>query len=128
MADDEPRINVVKKNDRRQGQDTIVKAITFIVMLSFSLVFLIFILLLMPKTSDQIMFFRKYNLNPDMPWEESFLNYAFILLIIQLLISSTGIVLNIARAKRRNDKFHYSLLIYIIISLIGIIGIMLARG
>ena len=128
MGEDEHVVKELKKVDRRQGQDPLVKALTFIVIFSFSLIFLIFILLLMPKTSDQIMFFRKYNLNPDMPWEESFLNYAFILLIIQLFISSTGVVLNIIRGKRRNDKFHYSLMVFIIISLIGIIGIMLARG
>jgi formate hydrogenlyase subunit 3/multisubunit Na+/H+ antiporter MnhD subunit len=128
MADEDIKMNIVKKDDRRQGQDPLAKALTFTVIFSFSLIFLIFILLLMPKTSDQIMFFRKYNLNPDMPWEESFLDYAFVLLIIQLFISSTGVVLNIVRGKRRNDKFHYSLMIFIIISLIGIIGIMLTRG
>lgn len=128
MEDENPKLNAVKKDDRRHGQDPLVKSLTFTVVFSFTLIFLIFILLLMPKTSDQIMFFRKYNLNPDMPWEESFLGYAFVLLIIQLFISSTGVVLNIVRGKRRNDKFHYSLMIFIIISLIGIIGIMLARG
>ena len=128
MPDENLEINVLKKRDRRQGQDFLVKCLTFTVMLSFTLVFIIFILLLMPKTSDQIMFFRKYNLNPDMPWERSFLNYAFILLIIQLFISSSGVILNIVRGKRRNDKFHYSLMIFIIISLIGIIGIILFRG
>lgn len=119
---------VKKRSERRQGQDPLIKALTAIVMVSFSLVFLIFILLLMPKTSEQIMFFRKYNIHPDMPWEESFITYAFVLLIMQLLISCTGIVINIVRAKRRNDKFHYSLLVFTIISLIGIIGITISRG
>jgi formate hydrogenlyase subunit 3/multisubunit Na+/H+ antiporter MnhD subunit len=128
MADENNKMNIIIKDDRRQGQDPLVKALTFTVVFSFSLIFLIFILLLMPKTSDQIMFFRKYNLNPDRPWEESFLNYAFVLLIIQLFISSTGVVLNIIRGKRRNDKFHYSLMVFIIISLIGIIGIIISKG
>lgn len=128
MNDDDSSLKVVNKPDRRQGRDSLLKILNFIVMLSISLVFLIFILLLMPKTSEQIMFFRKYNLNPDVPWEESFLTYAFILLIIQLFISSTGVIINITRAKRRYDKFHYSLMVFIIISLVGIIGIMLTWG
>ncbi len=128
MGEDERLKKVLKKTDRRQGQDPLIKALTAIVMVSFSMVFLIFILILMPKTSEQIMFFRKYNIHPDMPWEESFITYAFVLLIIQLLISSIGIVINIVRAKRRNDKFHYSLLVFTIISLIGIIGITISRG
>ena len=128
MSEDESIIKGIKKTERRQGQDPLMKALTAIVMVSFSMVFLIFILILMPKTSEQIMYFRKYNIDPDMPWEESFLTYAFILLIIQLLISCAGIVINIIRAKRRNDKFHYSLLVFTIISLIGIIGIIISRG
>jgi len=128
MGEDERLKKVLKKADRRQGQDMLIKALTAIVMVSFSMVFLIFILVLMPKTSEQIMFFRKYNIHPDIPWEESFISYAFVLLIIQLLISCAGIVINIVRAKRKNDKFHYSLLVFTIISLIGIIGITISRG
>lgn len=128
MSDDKSSLKVVKKTDRRQGQDPLLKILNFIVMLSFSIVFLIFILLLMPKTSEQIMLFRKYNLNPDVPWEESFINYAFVLLIIQLFIASTGVIINIFRSKRQYDKFYYSLMVFIIISLIGIIAITMTRG
>ncbi|MFA5519012.1 MAG: hypothetical protein WDA74_07145 [Spirochaetota bacterium] len=128
MNDNRNSLKSINKADRRKGQDPLLKILNFIVILSFSLVFLIFILLLMPKTSEQMMFFRKYNLNPDVPWEETFLTYAFILLVIQLFIASTGVIINVIRAKRKYDKFHYSLMIFIIISLIGIIGITLTRS
>lgn len=128
MNDNENSLKSINKTDRRKGQDPLLKILNSIVILSFSLVFLIFILLLMPKTSEQIMFFRKYNLNPDVPWEETFLTYAFVLLIIQLFIASTGVIINVMRGKRKYDKFHYSLIVFIIISLIGVIGITLARG
>lgn len=128
MNDNGNSLKSINKADRRKGQDPLLKILNFIVILSFSLVFLIFILLLMPKTSEQMMFFRKYNLNPDVPWEETFLTYAFILLVIQLFIASTGVIINVIRAKRKYDKFHYSLMIFIIISLIGIIGITLTRS
>lgn len=128
MSDDKSSINVEKKTDRRQGKDPLLKILNFIVMISFSMVFLIFILLLMPKTSEQIMLFRRYNMNPDLPWEESFITYAFVLLIIQLFIASTGVIINIIRSKREYDKFYYSLMVFIIISLIGIIAITMTRG
>lgn len=128
MSNDESILKIQKKGERREGKDLLLKILNFIVILSFSMVFLIFILLLMPKTSEQMMFFRKYNLNPGVPWEESFLNYAFVLLVIQLFIASTGVIINVVRAKRRYDKFHYSLMVFIIISLIGIIGITMTRG
>ncbi len=107
--------------ERRKAADPLVKSLTLLVMISFFILFLIFILVMMPGTSDVIMSFRTYNIKEGGGWQDTFLTYALYLMIMQLFVSCTGIFINLRRSRRRHDKYHYSLVIFACLSLVGII-------
>ncbi len=110
-----------KYDERRKHVDPLVKGLNIIVVISFAIMFLMIVVALMPMTSGRIQFFRTYNLPAGYDWNVQLLAYAYYLMIFQLILSVAGIIINWMRSKRKSDRFHFSLILFAVISLGGII-------
>jgi hypothetical protein len=100
-----------KIKNRRRGPDAIVKAISFLSGLSWLVILGIFITFSMAKP----------GIKTGAAMDTSVLRYAFYLMILQALLCGFGLAVNTSRLKRRSDKLNLSLIIFGVLSILGII-------
>ena len=106
--------------ERRGRRDLLIQIINIMVFLSLLTIILITVLLVLPQRLDN--YFNQVLRLFGASWDKSFICYIFYqLLLLQVIISVTGLLMNSYRLKRKGDKYHYSLIIYALVSLIVIV-------
>ncbi len=104
----------IKKENRRRGPDSMVKAINIFAVITWILVFAVFFLITYGKPRMTMRFFGSSS-------DKALLGYASVLLFIVFIVCFIGILINMSRHKRKSDKFSKSLIFFGIASLFGII-------
>lgn len=106
--------------NKRSGHDILIPMINVLVILSLLIIIIIISLLLIPHRYESL--FKQISEQFGASWNKTFLFYIFYLLLLQqVIISITGLLMNSYRLKRKDDKYHYSLIVYPAISLIVIV-------
>lgn len=114
--------------ERRKGPDIVVKAVWWIIGISWALIIGAFLF-----TSEAQPRFRTFY--DDMLKErvrsyvdQNLLRYAFYLLLANLAVCIIGVILNLTRNKRKTDKIHKSIIVLGAITLVGILWYLIAVG
>lgn len=109
-----------KIKERRKEPDKFIKIVNGIVLISVLLAIFIFLVAFTPGAYRDFIGIRDLRGIFGQPVQKNMMRAAFYLMLIQLMISITGVILSMLYHKRRNDKYHYSLMIFGALSLAGI--------
>jgi hypothetical protein len=105
--------------EKRNKRGILVQIINIMALLSLLTIMIIAALLLLPQRFDN--HYNQLLRQFGATWGKPFLCYLFyLLLLLQVIISVTGLLMNSYRLKRKDDKYRYSLIIYALVSLIVI--------
>ena len=107
--------------ERRQKSDGIIRLVTFVSTLGWLLVILCSGLTIYAKPEQTNLFYEMFNVPVRNYWNYSLLNIVFNLLIILLILSLFGILINALRHRRKTDKIRKSLIFQAMMSVVGII-------
>ena len=107
-------------SDRRQGSDSVLKALTYLSTIGWLSLFaaLLLIVTTMPEAASFFGFdIEKYA---RQTWDVDLLLYSFCLQIIAFVFGCIGLVVNTTRRRRQRDFFRGSLILLVILSGLGI--------
>ncbi len=109
------------KPERRKGPDLWVKLLGWFAIAGWFLMFMVLLIIDRAKPEHEDIFTKKANIEVRTTWNQELINYLFYLMIFGLCMSIIGLVINSRRHHRAKDRFRYTLIILVIISLFGII-------
>ncbi len=111
--------------ERRKGPDLWIRLLTWSGLISgISLVTVLFITA-MAKPQVETFFDRFYNLRLRRSWDMDLMNYIFYLLLLCLVCSLGGLIINSRRRRRKDDHIRASLIVMLCISVFGLIQYLL---
>lgn len=113
----------LKRNfvERRKGPDIVVKAVWWIVGISWLLTVAVFTIADRARPQIETFFDRFFNVKVRDHWDENLLAYAFMIAVINFVVCAAGFILNLLRQRRKEDKISKSIIVLGSISLAGII-------
>lgn len=107
--------------DRRRGPDVVVKAVWWTVGISWVLIFITLMVTDKAQPISKTLFDRLLAVSVRDYWDENLLQYAFFILLMNLVACIIGFILNMMRQKRKTDKISKSILVISAVTLAGII-------
>lgn len=112
---------VLKNYNIRAGEDGLIKGIRFMSLISWSLLFTVFLLIAKAKPAYETIFERFYTqVSPVESWDNDLIQLAMKLLIPLLILAFTGLMMNSKRHKRKTDTYRKSLITALAVSVIGL--------
>ncbi|HOQ06839.1 MAG TPA: hypothetical protein PK127_04215 [Clostridiales bacterium] len=114
----EPRRSFV---ERRKGPDAVVKAVWWTAGISWLLFITALIFVETARPEVETFFDRQFNISIRDHWDENALLYVFIILVLNFAVCTMGFIFNLARHRRKTDRFNKSILIIGTLSLAGIL-------
>ncbi len=108
-----------KTKNRRRGPDVLVKSINTIAILSWMVIFAIFITFSIAK--PRLMGVAPGHSSNVGGWDSTFLQFSFYLMIVQAMLCAFGLAINANRLKRKTDTLNKSLIVFGCLSLLGIV-------
>ena len=110
---------------KRKGPDLILKMLDRLSFLLWGFTIIIFGVILSAKPQWETFFDRLFNVSVRDYWDYKLLRFAFIISIVQFVISLFSLFLNSKRLKRKEDKIRNSIIISLFASLMICIILML---
>jgi len=107
--------------ERRRGPDAVVKAVWWIVGISWVLIITSILFIDQAKPGSETFFDRILGVSVRNYWEKDLLRYAFYVFLVNLAVCIIGFVLNAMRQKRKTDKISKSIIVLAFATLSGII-------
>ena len=107
--------------ERRRGPDVVVKAVWWIVGISWALFITAITFTDLAKPKNETFFDRFFDVSVRGYWDEDLLRYSFYIVLMNLVVCIIGFVLNILRQRRKTDKISKSIIILSVITLSGIL-------
>ena len=107
--------------ERRRGPDVVVKAVWWIVGISWALIITAIVFIDQAKPDSETFFDRLLEVSVRKYWEEDLVQYAFYVLLLNLSVCIFGFVLNALRQKRKTDKISKSIIVLAVVTLSGIL-------
>ncbi|MBN1498986.1 MAG: hypothetical protein JW982_02435 [Spirochaetes bacterium] len=111
--------------DRRKGPDIVVKTFHYLSNIALIINILLLILVSLAKPRMETMFDRFAGSSVSGGWDEGMLFFVLIFLMIQLVVSSFGLLLNATRKHRKKDNYSMSLIFSLFVSIIGFLFMIL---
>ena len=108
-----------KIKNRRRGPDILVKTINNLAVVSWIVIFGMFIMFSIAK--PRVMGVAPGHRATTGGWNTEFLDFAFYLMVVQALLCAFGLAINANRLRRKTDTLNKSLIIFGIMSVIGIL-------
>lgn len=110
------------KDEKRKKEDINILIVRYLAFISWIIFFFIFIFYFKARPSIpygvQLFFNMYYGSN----WDIISLNIAFVLSILQLMLTIYGLGVNSTRMKRSTDRYSKSLIINLILSILALLG------
>lgn len=116
MAQPEKRLT-----ERRKGPDAVVKAVWWTAGISWLLFVAALIFVETARPEIATFFDRQFNISIRDYWDENVLLYVFIIHVLNYAVCVIGFIFNMARHKRKTDRFNRSILVLGALSLAGIL-------
>ncbi len=107
--------------ERRRGPDVVVKAVWWIVGISWLLIIAALTFTDQARPQTESFFDRFFGVSVRDYWNEDLLLYGFCILLFNLAVCIIGFALNIMRQKRKTDKISKSIIVLGAITLSGIL-------
>lgn len=111
--------------DRRKGPDLVVKTFHYMSNSTMLINVILIFMLGFAKPRNNTMFDKFAGAQVAGQWDQDKLFLVLILLMIQLIISSVGLLLNATRHHRKKDKYSGALLFSLFISIFGFLFMIL---
>ena len=109
-----------KIRNRRRGPDIVVKSINYTAVVSWSIIFIVFVIVSFAKPQVEGFFDRQHNISVTASWDKTLLEYSFYLMFLQLIVCAIGILINSTRHQRKTDKYNKSLIFFFSLSIFGL--------
>lgn len=106
---------------RRKGPDLWSRSLRYLALAGWLLLVGAFFILEQAKPKIETFFERVYDIRLHQQWDMDLARYILWLMILGLLLSIVGLVINAKRNRRRTDQWRLSLIFLGIISVAGII-------
>jgi hypothetical protein len=114
---------MLKIKNRRRGPDFIVKIVTLFSIFTWLIIIVVIALYSMAKPANlQSSYFYRHAASGAVGAAAIGMK---VLLFLNIVLAVWGIVANMSRSRRKTDRFRYSLLISLIISVIGLVVFMI---
>ena len=107
--------------DRRKGPDLWIRSLRYLALAGWILLIVAFVILDRAKPQVETFFERVYNIHLEQHWDMDLARYLLWLMVVGLLLSFAGLVINARRNRRRTDQWRVSLILLGVISLTGIV-------
>ncbi|OEU60731.1 MAG: hypothetical protein BA870_09545 [Desulfuromonadales bacterium C00003094] len=105
---------------RRKGPDLWSRSLRYLALFGWLLLVSAFFVLDYAKPKVETFFERVYDIRLHQQWDMDLAKYILWLMVLGLLLSVVGLVINAKRNRRRTDQWRLSLIFLGIISLAGI--------
>ncbi len=110
-----------RKLDRRKGPDPWVKALEWLGVVGWLLMFAALFIIDRAKPQAEKFLVKATKVEASTTWNQELTTALFYLMIFGLFISIIGIAINSKRYRRKDDRFRITLIMLGIISIFGII-------
>ncbi len=107
--------------DRRRRKDIWFKMISWFAMASWAIMFVALILYQKARPDNVTFFDRFYDVKKNTDWNPDTAFVLFLTMILGLIVSVIGLIINKKRARRKSDRFSVSLILMAVVSVMGII-------
>jgi hypothetical protein len=107
--------------ERRKGPDTVVRAVWWTAGISWLLFIAALVFVETARPETETFFDRQFNISIREYWDENALLYVFIVLVLNFAVCTIGLIFNMARHRRKTDRFNKSILVLGTLSLAGIL-------
>jgi hypothetical protein len=107
--------------ERRKGPDIVVKAVWWVVGISWLLIITALIFTDQAKPERTTFFDRLFEVSVRKHWDRDLLQNAFYVLLVNLAVCIIGFIMNMMRQKRKTDKISKSIIVLTTITLAGIL-------
>ena len=104
-----------KKKLRRRGADSVVRAINVMEIISWVVFLVAFMMVSISGSGGG----RSYG--AVRPGGSSLSTWAIVLMAVQFILSLTGLVVQSSRMKRKSDRYSKSLIIFALLSIVGMV-------
>lgn len=104
---------------RRKGPDLWSRSLRYLALLGWLLLVSAFFILDYAKPKIETFFERVYDIRLHQQWDMDLARYILWLMVLGLLLSVAGLVINAKRNRRRTDQWRLSLIFLGLISLAG---------
>jgi hypothetical protein len=104
---------------RRKGPDPWTRSLRYLALVGWLLLASAFFILDYAKPKVETFFERVYDIRLHQQWDMDLARYILWLMVLGLLLSIVGLVINAKRNRRRTDQWRLSLIFLGIISLSG---------
>lgn len=105
---------------RRKGPDLWTRSLRYLALAGWTLLIAAFVILDRAKPQVETFFERVYDIRLHQQWDMELARYLLWLMVLGLLLSIVGLVINARRNRRRTDQWRISLILLGIISIAGI--------
>ena len=107
--------------ERRRGPDAVVKAVWWIVGISWLLIITALMITGEAQPKFETFIDRMLKVSVRSYWDRDLLQYVFYVLLLNLAACVIGFVLNMLRQKRKTDKISKSIIVLSVVTLLGIL-------
>ncbi len=106
---------------RRKGPDLWSRSLRYLALAGWTLLVSAFFILDRAKPKVETFFERVYDIRLHQRWDMELARYILWLMVLGLLLSIVGLIINAHRNRRRTDQWRLSLIFLGVISLSGIL-------
>lgn len=106
---------------RRKGPDPWIRSLRYLALAGWALMIVALVILDRAKPQVETFFERVYDIRLQQQWDMDLARYLLWLMVLGLVLSLFGIIINACRKRRRTDQWRLSLFVLGLISLAGII-------
>lgn len=107
--------------ERRKGPDIVVKAVWWVVGISWMLIITAVLFTDKAKPERTTFFDRLFEVSVREYWDRDLLQNAFYVLLVNLAVCIIGFIMNMMRQKRKTDKISKSIIVLTVITHAGIL-------
>lgn len=113
---------MLAKRPLKRKEDFLIKTYKALALISWIIAILIFSLMTMAKPTQKMFVSSQSDIIFSGSWNMKYVNYSFYLLILLLIICIIGLYINSLRHGRKRDTYNSSLIFFLILSSLGIVG------
>jgi hypothetical protein len=107
--------------DRRKGPDTLVKWVKWSGVISWFLVSSVLFITLIAKPNFESYMDESLHIKLQDSWDTNMMQYVLLLLVLLFIFCMISMAINLARYKRKNDRFNKTLIVNAAAAFIGIL-------
>jgi len=109
------------KKPRRRGPDRVINTVNYLVLITWLVFFVAFLMVTFAKTPTDALVFRSVGTRTGVHAGSMIKWISIIFMLAQLVLSVVGLVMQSSRMKRKSDKYSKSLIAFVMIAILGLI-------